>query len=482
MPNNFHKLMRLQFERYGFCRCRVIYTSFPAIEAEVDGGNTYNPNHWQLLDTEPYVGTVTQDADGLHMTAAARLKWIGNCDQHSKGLKFRVVSDVDASAQGVLLYGCDSDLDPATGYEVRWRTLDLADLAAGINCNLQVRYQLGTPIVNRWFQFTEDMTVAFEHVSDADGGGVHITINGQTFTHLAGPQITGDKFWGIGAAGPVTFRGVNVDHQGNFDYEDTDRRACRDCPPDDKNTTCAFDVACGGGTYMEQPGEERVEYPWPEPACLTDITPHSSSGWYNQCDMSEDPPVSMDMSNWTFAGLSATFDFAGAGHCGAATEPDGSTTYTAWRFIRVTKCQDSLVTMTITMDKSKYIFAQAGMEITPVCGVDAGTFADIGTTALSEAWSKSTASIVTTTTCSGTSSIYFKTDACIADENDTVTVDIEKLVPGLYKLQVNAWPSEQFGPYPPTACSTESVSAWPPLRLEFLIEGDIDVYNPICPE
>lgn len=457
------------------CGCKIVETAFPASEAETDGdGRSFNPHHWEKVEDGP----ITQDADGLHLADGAKLKWVGRCNKFGGGVRFRILSDVDASAQGVLLYACDSDLDPATGYEVRWQTAALSDLAAGNNCNFQVRYQLGTPIVNRWIQFTDDLAVAFEHVSDADGGGVHITINGQTFTHLAGPQISDDQYWGIGAGGPVTFTNLDVDRNG--DYTGDDRRLCYSCQPTTKGTTCAFDVACGGGTYYTQPGETLIDYGWPEPACLTDITPHKSSGWYNACDMSENPPVSMDMSNWTFAGLSATFDFAGAGHCGAANEPDGSTALTAWRFIRVTKCQDSLVTMTITMDKSRFIAISGGMSITPVCGVPDAAWVDITPTFIAESWSKSTASIVTTTTCSGTVSSYFVTDACVADESDTITVDIENLVPGIYKLQCNAAASEEFVSAP-SACSTESVSAWPPLRLEFVIEGDVDVYDPICP-
>jgi hypothetical protein len=470
MPNDFHRLMRLQANPE--CSCRVVDTGFPAGEAEEDGdGRSFNPSHWAKVTDGPIV----QDGGGLYMADAAKLKWIGTCQRHSAGLAFRIVSDVDASASGSLYYACDADLAPESGYLVQWQTVLLNDLPGNLACNVKIRYQLGTPLVNRMLRFGDyggDLFVAFEHVSDEDGGGVHITINDSTFTHLEGPQVTDEQWWGIGAGGPVTFTVLQVDHNGNVEGG----RFCRDCPPVTKNTDCDFSVGCGGGTYRTQPGETLIDYDYGEETCGTDITPHHQDGWYLECDGSGD---SKDYAQWTFTELAATFDFTGHGHCGTDSAPDETTGFNAWRFVRLTGC-DNTVTLTIVMDKSKYIVAAAAMEITPVCGVHPNIFDDISPTGVDESWSKSTASITDFMTCSSTSSSnYFKTDACVAEENDTVTVDIERLPPGIYKVRASVVSVGEPYTAAPSACSTESIVAWPPVKYQFQIEG-CETFDPIC--
>ena len=473
MPNSFtplHHLKGLDEE----CGCLIITTSFPEEEIPDGGGESFDTTKWERKAE----GAIDQLGGGLDMTLGAKVKWIGSCQKHAGGIKFVIDADVNlaANSEAVLYYACDTDLDPATGYEVRWKSdIDIDDRTSG--CDFEVKYQ-GTRLFYRYMHILGSLSIAFEHISDDDGGGVYITLfdfgdEYFSYLHESGPQIADDQYWGIGAAGPVTFNGLTATYNGNQDGG----HFCQECPAVNKETSCDFEVGCGGGTLKTQPGATLIDYDWGAEACDSTITPHNEGGWYKQCDPS-DLPNSLDYSFWTFTDLSATFNFAGSGHC-SGSGITSTTGYVAWRFFRVVDCENT-VTFTINLDKSKYVVGIASMELETACGVPSGTLAALPAAGIGETWPVATTeSITAITTCSGSSSTYFKSDACVSDDSDTVTIDFENLPVGIYRARCSASVINSFTAAP-SACSTQSVTAWPPVSYEFVIEGDALTYDPIC--
>lgn len=496
MPNNFHTLYRLSNQG---CSCLIVNTGFPADEAVVIGSDSYNTAHWERVGGDGtgdgdggidwLAGTIDQSGGSLEISGAAKLKWIGSCSgRHSAGLWFRIGADVADDTISYLFYACNSTLDVATGYTVRWYTTRITNTL--LMCNVDVRWQ-GTSIITRMVpigDYGDDFFIAFRHVPDADDGGVYITIGeGSTvqgyaaFLHAAGPQVGGDNFyWGIGIpSGSAEYTSLRCEHNGNVD---DDRVFCRECDEIGIETGCDTSVACGGGTLKTQPGEVTVDYDFGGEVCGTYITPYQDDGWYKECDGGG---AEADYRFWSFLDLTATLDFSGIGHCGAMTW-DADTKTTAWRFFRVDDCDGADVTLTITMNKSKYAAASAGIGIHPFCGpqvfagAPVGPFEDIGTVSLSETWAASTTTAATIlTTCSGSSTEYFQSDVCVMDDTDTVTLDIPKVPKGLYRVEVTGTQGTEVTAET-SACSGVSATLRLPIQYDFEISGAALEYDPIC--
>ncbi len=294
-------------------------------------------------------------------------------------------------------------------------------------------------------------------------------------SHEAGPQIADDQYWGIGcdASGWLKFTTLSATYNGNKEGGDF----CQDCPPIAKETSCDFNASCGGGTLKTQPGATLIDHDFGEETCFSNtITPHNEGGWYKRCDLEG---ASLDYGFWTFAPLSVAFDFPGYGHCSGSTPLSETTGFETWRWFRVTSCTNS-ITLTIEMEKSKYVSFAAGMQIERGCGVDVSDFNAIEPDNLSGDWPPSTTeSITQITTCSGSSSTYFREDACASEDNDTITIDIENLPIGIYRVRCNVSFDDNFTAAP-SACSTQSVTAWPPVSANFIVEGDALTFDPIC--
>lgn len=484
MPNDFHKLFRLNSAE---CSCTIVNEGFPAARGVDDGnGNNYDPLRWELIRTETFdVGTVDQSSDDMEITGGiARFKWIGSCPRFSRGVLFVIQAEqLNSAAVGYLLYATDQEQTWDSGYRVTWNHVEYADLAASaLACDLEIRYN-GTVILHRNVAagYGDPIGITFEHIPDADGGGVHITLNEVgTFTHLDGPQISASNaYWGFGGS-DIKFLSVTATHSGNLEGG----RYCRNCEEIvPKTTGCDLNATCSGGTFIQQPGEDIQEYDWQTVACNNSygITPHHDGGWYKICTGSG--TTAAVYSAWTFSGLTSALDLSTYGICGSGM-PGATDAYEASRFFRITNCNDNIVSLTVDMNKSKYTGATASIVLNPVCGVDSQVELDIPVLSLLEIWTPSTtASHIATTTCSGSASSYFVADACVMDDSDTVTLDLEDLPVGIYKATVTGFVGLQGGVLSAVytgPCTGVAATIHLPVTYDFTIGGDALEYDPIC--
>ncbi len=292
------------------CGCEIVSTQFPASESTYDPedpeSEQFDTTRWErkgrVVFARAWVGARIQRR--FNESAARQMDRImpEARGRHSLRATFEEIDNNPSYA--VLYYACNANLASTSGYEVIVRVNpDFASRENG--CPFEVRYQ-GATLFKRYV--SGRIIIAFEHVSDDDGGGVYITHYDTTdgpghgdyfsFLHEAGPQIEDDQYWGIGGWGWLKFNTLSAAYNGNKEGGDF----CQDCPPIAKFTSCDFSVSCGGGTLKTQPGATLIDHDFGEETCFSSqITPHNSGGWYKHCDLEG---ASLDYGFWTFAPLS----------------------------------------------------------------------------------------------------------------------------------------------------------------------------------